>query len=343
MRKYGEKMKILLAYYPYININYKGGDYQVLKYLYIYLSSLGYQVEWSSYRRKFNFSNKILNKIFGKIETAFLPIFYGHYLNNLKYVDLVISDSLLSIFSKHKTINIHHINYRDYWRKVKKNKIFSIQLYISIIWQYFAIKKNINVAVSRNLFRILKKQGAKNLIQINNIVAQYFENYINKFNNERIGYFCASNTDYFGKGLDILSKLGEKGYNIDCYTNANIPYVNCISPVPNEQCPYLYSKYRILIFPSRYESFGLVPLEALALSIPVIMRETGIGYDLKKIIPEFVVENGENIDEYIERIKIIESKYDEFCNKAKMFYLSFAKRREILKMWNDLIESLAFK
>jgi D-inositol-3-phosphate glycosyltransferase len=51
--------------------------------------------------------------------------------------------------------------------------------------------------------------------------------------------------------------------------------------VDYEKLPFYYSAADVCVFPSHYESFGLVPLEALACGVPVIASDVG---DLKNII-----------------------------------------------------------
>ncbi len=49
----------------------------------------------------------------------------------------------------------------------------------------------------------------------------------------------------------------------------------CAGPVPHGEMPALYSAADAVICPSSYESFGLVPLEAMAAGTPVIAPVTG--------------------------------------------------------------------
>jgi D-inositol-3-phosphate glycosyltransferase len=51
--------------------------------------------------------------------------------------------------------------------------------------------------------------------------------------------------------------------------------------VKQEQLPYFYSSADVCVVPSFYESFGMVPLEALACGTPVVATDVG---DLKNII-----------------------------------------------------------
>jgi len=49
--------------------------------------------------------------------------------------------------------------------------------------------------------------------------------------------------------------------------------VVCLGPVPHDSMPLVYATADAVICPSLYESFGLVPLEALAASVPLLVPE----------------------------------------------------------------------
>ena len=51
--------------------------------------------------------------------------------------------------------------------------------------------------------------------------------------------------------------------------------VHFIGPVPHERVPELYAGSDLCVVPSRYESFGLVALEAMAAGLPVLATRTG--------------------------------------------------------------------
>jgi D-inositol-3-phosphate glycosyltransferase len=50
---------------------------------------------------------------------------------------------------------------------------------------------------------------------------------------------------------------------------------SCAGPVPHAGMPELFSAADAVLCPSGYESFGLVPLEAMAAGVPVILPDSG--------------------------------------------------------------------
>lgn len=51
------------------------------------------------------------------------------------------------------------------------------------------------------------------------------------------------------------------------------PNVRCVGMVPYEDMPGVYNAADMLLFPSKQETFGLVPLEAAAVGLPVVLRD----------------------------------------------------------------------
>ena len=67
----------------------------------------------------------------------------------------------------------------------------------------------------------------------------------------------------FAGELDILGELGIEGR------------VDFLRHVPNDDLPLLYNLADCCVYPSLYESFGLVQLEAMACGCPVLGADSG--------------------------------------------------------------------
>jgi glycosyltransferase involved in cell wall biosynthesis len=64
------------------------------------------------------------------------------------------------------------------------------------------------------------------------------------------------------------------------FSAAARPHVNVVDRVPEERVIDEYRRHDVLVFPSTYEGFGLVVLEALSQSLPVIACPVGCAPEL---------------------------------------------------------------
>ena len=84
-------------------------------------------------------------------------------------------------------------------------------------------------------------------------------------------------------------------------------------------------------------------LEAMACGCPVLTSNVGIGPDLKKEIPEFVI-NGwdeKSIEEYLKRIKLIESNYEKFSKKARDYIIKNHTLKIYKKQWIKTLNKIS--
>ena len=96
----------------------------------------------------------------------------------------------------------------------------------------------------------------------------------------------------FATGKDFqLALAGGSGYQggeiAEGVRRRNLdPAVRLLGYVPDGDLPALYRQAELLVFPSRYEGFGLPPLEAMACGTPVLAADTSS-------LPEIVGSAGE--------------------------------------------------
>jgi glycosyltransferase involved in cell wall biosynthesis len=73
------------------------------------------------------------------------------------------------------------------------------------------------------------------------------------------------------------------------------------------------------MFPSRFESFGMVMAEAMSCGIPILVHPVGIGYELKNIIPEFVIDDFSNENDLNAKIEALNNNYSHYSQLAKKY------------------------
>jgi D-inositol-3-phosphate glycosyltransferase len=113
--------------------------------------------------------------------------------------------------------------------------------------------------------------------------------------------------------------------------------------VEYEKLPYYYNAADVCVFPSYYESFGLVPLESLACGTPVVATDVG---DLRNIIRQgengFVIKDGDpqNLAEKIEIVLTDWNKKGQDADSIRSSVLRFGWPRiaaEVSEEYSRLI------
>jgi glycosyltransferase involved in cell wall biosynthesis len=159
------------------------------------------------------------------------------------------------------------------------------------------------------------------------------------------GHFLyAGGFAYYGKGFDILHRLADKlegsGREIHCLTNRDPGgKLKWRQHVPHEQMADFYRQYALLIFPSRYESLGMVAIEAMACGTPAVMGPVGVGYALQKEMPELIVPHWNKgcEDLYLEKINGILAHYEETARKGRAYVEAHHALVDFQKAWLEVL------
>jgi len=97
------------------------------------------------------------------------------------------------------------------------------------------------------------------------------------------------------------------------------------SAVPNESMPVMYGAADVMLFPSRYESFGYSPVEAMACGVPVVASRTGALEDVDMSDAGTLIDEG-TAEDYA-------SALDDVLNGPKLHPRRAVEERFSLDRW----------
>lgn len=193
------------------------------------------------------------------------------------------------------------------------------------------------VAVSNRVKTTLNLQGISvNDVIENGVDCDFFCPDLTAGPNNKCLFVGSS--QYYGKGIDMLESLQEKGLTIDCVSASRpSPKLGWIPFKNPQELKKLYQQYSLLIFPSRFEGQGLVPLEAMASGLPIVMANVGFADHLFQEIPEFVVQNRDP-HLFYERVQEVLKEKEKFSKQAVDFVRTFYPIEKFTKQWKELFE-----
>lgn len=319
--------------------HFPGGVEKVNELLANTLLAMGYEVKWLCADGPHSFTEKILLKFLG---TAGVTAW--RWKNTFVSNDyaLVIANGEHGLGINHpKALNYFHGSYLGLRGKRSFfNKSYWTLTYLAWIQKRASQNKKV-LSVSLFLNSILNDQGIKVWKVFSPAIdCQLFKpSSINK-KNELL--FVGSGA-YFNKGWDILEALQSQGKKLTCISNQNPnSSLEVLTAIASSEMPSWYNQFKYFIFPSRFESLGLAPLEAMACGLPVLMFDVGVGVHLKTIIPEFVLSLKDQDDSkyFLEGLKKIEMDYERLSHKAREYVLTYFSPEHFTQEFKSIIQEM---
>lgn len=300
--------------------SFPGGVEQVNRTLESILKEWNYEVDYLTADGPHTFWENIFKKVLSPAGVTWWRWTKMERAAKASY-DLIIANGEHALGMSHpKLLNYFHGSYLGLrGERSRLQKSFWTLSYLSFL-QVLAARSKKVLSVSLYLNSILKKQG----IAVSQVLSPPID--LERFRptpEEKQGtYLFVGSGAFLNKGFDLLEALALKGQDITCISKtACSPHLKFLTDVPSLEMPRYYNRFRFFLFPSRFESLGLAPLEAMACGLPVIMFNVGAGQELQKIIPEFVLDlkNQNTVEHFLERISLIEKDYDSYSLKARRF------------------------
>jgi len=303
------------------------------------LREVGFSVSYLSADSKLNtFKEKCYYYFLSSVATTYLK-----FKKISDKYDLIICNGEFGhgIKSDGPIINVFHGSYKGYMES--KINYLNLKNRLSLRYMAFIQRKSAEnkkvISVSNYLVSILNDQGIKvDQIIENGIDTDHFSPTENV---KQKGILFVGKYDYYGKGIDILERMIDKGADISILPTESVDNIklNILPATSYEDLPKLYNQFKFFVFPSRFESGGLAPLEAMSCGLPIVMSETGYGIDIKKKIPEFIIDfkDRENEDKYIEKINIINENHSYFSKAAREYVVKNFNNISFKSNWKSFL------
>ncbi|NOU18513.1 MAG: glycosyltransferase [Bacteroidales bacterium] len=248
-----------------------------------------------------------------KVLSDFKPdLIHCHY----SYPSGIVA-SLIKKFYKIPFITTEHTKIKTTFRSVF-HRILSL----------FAMKRAFRVvAVSNTLKAELKAVGINNVEVIPNVInIERFKTNKQNTNPFVIGFLGSMNSH--NKGLDILLKaclelpfeyfirVGGAGKYLEYYRNLSRELgienkCGFLGEILSPDIPSFYNDLSVFVLASKYETFGIVLVEAMASGIPVIATKCGGPVDIVNYTSGILVDT-DNVDQFMNAIINIHTNYESY-------------------------------
>jgi len=279
-----------------------------------------------------------------------------------KNYDLVITNNFygLGYFAPRvRSFNIYHSSHAAYADALKGRisdlDYRDLKLYFGHIGDRMSGRKKHKVAVSQSVSEELHRYyGFNEITVVNHGIDTDFFRKIEETISLRQKWDIPS--DAFvgifvgrwepGKGTDILEEVIKIRHDVlwflaigDSECPLNGENIKIIKNADRESLRELYSLSDFMLFPSYYEGFGLVIIEAMACKLPVICTKVGVAKDLSQFdsLKELMLPDcagREQIEEIQKRISFLKKERHE-TKKISHLGRAIIKERYTLDIWRE--------
>lgn len=342
-------MRIGIARYPYFRQRLKGGDHVLFDAILAAIKE-EHAVELIEYRRPLSrvlpLLPELVAKVWVRLVDLWLPFLFTRQL--LRVADeygLILADSAVITrlpcqdTSCSKIVALINIDYHAYFAAVGSH----VPLRGRAVMRWKAWLQDRGLASFRSIAvsRFVAETTARRGLHVTSVV----ENHVHVPEQSvqphaTSGLVYAGSGDYWGKGLDKLSALAARGLPIHTYSPATILGGTNHGAVQRDVLLKALPAYQAMVFPSRYESFGLVVIEALAAGIPVIMGRTGVGVDLARTLPECVLAAEATIDDWEKAIETTLLDRNRIVNEGRKFASAYLDKSRFDANWRNAVRRL---
>lgn len=358
-------MKFLLANWTHAN-EMKGGCETFFSELSSLITEMGHEVKLVSFEKvKEVLGIGLERKTMGffEVEASHVIDRYCHLYTELFPETQIISNAGITNFwyKNPNTINIFNDPYRAIVNKLLRIGLYGAPTYnkfghICVLMQKHSTEGAKNIAVSDFMSNEMNKIGVyadriiPHGIDLNKFKPMDKEKLKEKYNIPKDMTVAVWSKNFEPvSGFHIISHLVKQFKDIFWVLNFKYKQdykpkaknVKLINPVEREKMAEIYNLGDFLINPSVVESFGLVPLEAMACGIPSIMSNTGFVWEkgMKNDIEE--KEYGLLVNPW--NTKTYDKAVQMFLKGNSFKPRKFAKQYSIEKWkieWKNLIKSM---
>ncbi|MBI4162659.1 MAG: glycosyltransferase family 4 protein [Candidatus Aenigmarchaeota archaeon] len=258
-----------------------------------------------------------------KIRNGSFDLVHSH--DNASYFLVKNGTRLPVIHTSHGTWGNYFAVMSGFRKRLFSKRSISME---RLIVQYADINTSVSNYVKKSVF---EQYGVKSRTIYNGVDIEKF-NPMGKIHNKiPVGAWVGTNPDL--KGLDIAIEA-VKMLNLKLIVvgilDKNDNEVIYLGRLPPSQMSIVYKKADFLIFPSKYESHPIAPLEALASGLPLVVSSNSNVEIIKSSREGFVIDGFES-ENYAEAVQTIIKKWGRMSAAARKCAIKYSWKNQSKK------------